>query len=326
MDEGSIGDWGGGGAGLTADASDWGGDYSSGTPTDWSLGGGGLSVNPAEFDFSSFDTGGIGMDNGNYSDVGSDAMSGGSAFDNLMNFFNKNPFGKFASSLIGNKNPALGQTLGMAKNAYNMGKDPTRGTAGSTFGGIAGGALGSLFGPIGSMAGGYIGSQVGKGAMGGSPAYSGPGPEGSKDSGAGQLLTGLGVLYQHNQNQKDIGGQIKNLSSMYGPNSSYAKVMEQQLARRDAASGRRSQYGPRSVELQAALANANSRNAPTLMGLNQQRMQNRGQLMQGIGYGVQQAGGLGNIYNRIFGESGGGTPDPTVDWVGDNGMDLFPGG
>jgi hypothetical protein len=54
---------------------------------------------------------------------------------------------------------------------------------------------------------------------------------------------------------------------MYGPNSPYAQQMRQTLDRRDAAAGRRSQYGPREVELQANLANMNSRNAPVLANL-----------------------------------------------------------
>jgi hypothetical protein len=49
---------------------------------------------------------------------------------------------------------------------------------------------------------------------------------------------------------------------MYGPNSAYAQQMRQQLERRDAASGRRSQYGPREVELQAKLAEMASKYGP----------------------------------------------------------------
>lgn len=58
--------------------------------------------------------------------------------------------------------------------------------------------------------------------------------------------------YNELQNQQQQ--QLQALNSLYSPNSPYAQVMRQQLDRRDAASGRRSQYGPREVELQAKLA------------------------------------------------------------------------
>jgi hypothetical protein len=51
------------------------------------------------------------------------------------------------------------------------------------------------------------------------------------------------------------------LADMYGPNSSYATQMAQTLARKDAASGRNSQYGPRAVQLQAMLADKGSQYA-----------------------------------------------------------------
>jgi len=51
------------------------------------------------------------------------------------------------------------------------------------------------------------------------------------------------------------------LADMYGPNSSYAQQLQQTLARKDAASGRNSQYGPRSVQLQAMLADKGSQYA-----------------------------------------------------------------
>ena len=51
------------------------------------------------------------------------------------------------------------------------------------------------------------------------------------------------------------------LADMYGPNSSYATQMAQTLARKDAASSRNSQYGPRAVQLQAMLADKGSQYA-----------------------------------------------------------------
>jgi hypothetical protein len=61
-----------------------------------------------------------------------------------------------------------------------------------------------------------------------------------------------------NENYNNLAAQqqqqIQSLTDLYGPNSPYAQTMRQQLDRRDAASGRRSQYGPREVELMSKLA------------------------------------------------------------------------
>lgn len=80
---------------------------------------------------------------------------------------------------------------------------------------------------------------------------------------AGSLM-GLYSAYQQRKKMADLRGGLQN---MFSPDSAYAQQMGQQLARRDAAAGRRSQYGPRSVELQARLAELNSRNAPTIQNL-----------------------------------------------------------
>lgn len=91
------------------------------------------------------------------------------------------------------------------------------------------------------------------------------------------ILGGLGA-YGANQTRKDANTQIQGLeasNNLFGPDSPYAQQLRQNLERRDAADGRRSQYGPREVELQAKLAEMNagqaSRNAPALNTLYQQR-------------------------------------------------------
>ena len=63
------------------------------------------------------------------------------------------------------------------------------------------------------------------------------------------------------------GGQMQDLQSLYGQNSPYAQMLRQQLMRQDAAHGRRSQAGSREVELQARLAELNSRNSPEIQKL-----------------------------------------------------------
>jgi hypothetical protein len=75
------------------------------------------------------------------------------------------------------------------------------------------------------------------------------------------IFNGLSTLYGMRQNNVVHNNYVNNLSGMYGQDSPYAQMLRQQLERRDAAAGRRSQYGPREVELQAQLAQMNSRNA-----------------------------------------------------------------
>lgn len=70
-------------------------------------------------------------------------------------------------------------------------------------------------------------------------------------------------INQRNQAKK-LMGQLNGLSA---PGGAYEQALRKQLERRDAASGRRSQYGPREVELQAKLAELASRNAPSLVNL-----------------------------------------------------------
>lgn len=64
--------------------------------------------------------------------------------------------------------------------------------------------------------------------------------------------TGLGMYQQYRQGQlaRDYANSI---NQMFAPNSPYAQQMQQELARKDAAAGRNSQYGSRAVQLAAAL-------------------------------------------------------------------------
>lgn len=89
----------------------------------------------------------------------------------------------------------------------------------------------------------------------------------------GDVLAGLGSLYNNNAATRDArnaqmginSGVQQQLSDMFGPNSAYAQQLRQQLERQDAKAGRRSQYGPREVELQARLAQMQAQYAPNLM-------------------------------------------------------------
>lgn len=115
----------------------------------------------------------------------------------------------------------------------------------------------------------------------------------------GDMAGSLLGMYQAYQQKKKYGQLAGNLSSMYGPNSPYAQQLQQQLMRRDAAAGRRSQYGPREVELQARLADVNSRMAPTLQSLyGAQGQQGNALLNNGLRFG-QQSGLLGSLGSYV---------------------------
>ena len=94
------------------------------------------------------------------------------------------------------------------------------------------------------------------------------------------ILGGLGLAGASGAREfrQDVNSQINNINAsqaQFGPDSPYAQQLRQQLERRDAQAGRRSQYGPREVELQAKLAEVNAnqqaRNAPTLQKLYEQK-------------------------------------------------------
>ena len=80
-------------------------------------------------------------------------------------------------------------------------------------------------------------------------------------------LMGLYQAYDQRKRAKNLAGQ---LAGNYGPNSAYAQRLRSELQRRDAAGGRRSQYGPREVDFQAKMAGLNAQMAPTLSNLDQQ--------------------------------------------------------
>lgn len=81
------------------------------------------------------------------------------------------------------------------------------------------------------------------------------------------IFSSLAGIYQGNKYQDSVMDLYKSLDNSFAPGSAYEKQMRQQLDRRDAAAGRRSQYGPREVELQAKLAEMRGNQATTLAGL-----------------------------------------------------------
>lgn len=63
----------------------------------------------------------------------------------------------------------------------------------------------------------------------------------------------------------DMAGVSRKLDAMFGTKSESAQTLRSQLERADAAAGRRSQYGPREVELLARLAQLRAQTEPSYM-------------------------------------------------------------
>lgn len=188
-------------------------------------------------------------------------------------------------------------------------------------GAASAGGLNSILNSIGMMAPNTANAigKLGMNAIGGAGTGGGTQPSGIN---TGNVFGSLYQMYQGNQYQDSIKQLYNQLSSQFGPDSAYAKQMRQQLDRRDAAAGRRSQYGPREVELQAKLAENQSRQATTLAGL--LKDSNAGltsQLQGAIGLGNET--GLNNLFgNAVSGVGSGIWADvKNSDWW----KDLFGG-
>ena len=142
---------------------------------------------------------------------------------------------------------------------------------------------------------------------------------GSVLGGTGGGISGLGNLgslftnYNQYDNYKDLIGEIKGI---YSPEGQYAKYLEQQLGRRDAAAGRNSQYGPRLAEMMGRLGDSQAR---ALSGLGPMLQGQQGGLNGMVGAGqrlLDGAGGLQSLWNMFSGGGGGSQggmiPTPTT--------------
>lgn len=186
----------------------------------------------------------------------------------------------------------------------------------------------SALGPIGAIAAAVNGmtglsNGITAGLNGTNTPSSFQGNEGN--TGMMDLLGGLGGMYAGYQGQKEMGNMLGGLQSLYSQNSPYAQAMRQQLARRDAAGGRRSQYGPREVELQAKLAQMASNQIPAMGQLAQNKaIARNNMLMSGLGL-ANKSGAIDWLRNSMF---GGGLYDRSASALVDSGSlsNLFSGG
>lgn len=258
--------------------------------------------------------------------------------------FISNPFAKAALSMI-DKQGVFGP-VSMVANIANKGATQGNKGAGQGFGSAFGSMIGSALGPVGSMVGGALGGYAGQSLGGvtaneGMQGVPGQGTDGLGGGGMlGDLAGGLAGMYMGNRAKGQYNQAINSLNDIYSPNGVYAQQLRQQLERRDAASGRRSQYGPREAQLMAALADrqAQTLSSPGYANLMQQRgnAQNQGlntllalmsknnlgqRAWNGIS-GAMQGGGLQSLFNNGYSNNWDFAPNdgPQLD---DFGGDLF---
>lgn len=79
---------------------------------------------------------------------------------------------------------------------------------------------------------------------------------------------GLAGMWLANRQRRDASRMLNEIG---GGTGAYGEQMKRQLMARDAASGRRSDYGGREMQLQSALAQMAARNAPAINQLTQQK-------------------------------------------------------
>lgn len=110
--------------------------------------------------------------------------------------------------------------------------------------------------------------------------------------GWGDMAQGLMGLYAANK-QRRMARDLRN--QMGGNRSAYGTQLQRELQRRDAAAGRRSNYGGRAVELQSSLAKLDSQNAPAMAQLQQAEL---GGLMNMFQTGLRYGGKSGWFGDR----------------------------
>jgi hypothetical protein len=159
---------------------------------------------------------------------------------------------------------------------------------------------------------GYINGPIGKTAQSiygpSNPnlqaTASGAAAGGDGGGGWGQGISALASLYKgyaaNKQVQKtkdELNNQLNGALSSYAPGSAYGTELRKTLEAKDAASGRRSQYGSREVQLAALLADKQNSvrqaymgQAPTILAANQQIAGNKN----------AQVADLFNLYGKNY--------------------------
>lgn len=225
----------------------------------------------------------------------------------LADAFKSNPqededgFGKFAKNVfsfisnpvvstigkMADKSGLFGPAMNIANIANKSATAPSLAESNAAVGkGLTGIGLGMIGNPVG-MAAGLVAGALGLGSsLGGVTANQGmsgvpgQGTDGLGGGMIGDVAQGLAGLYMGNRAKGQYNQALNGLNDIYSPNGVYAQQLRQQMERRDAAAGRRSQYGPREAQLMAALADSQARtmSSPGYANLMQQRgiAQNQG--------------------------------------------------
>jgi len=193
---------------------------------------------------------------------------------------------------------AKGAALGGTSAALQGGnlEDIAKGAAiGGATGGVGAGVSSAAGGGVlGNIAGGAAAAETREAATGGQQGgQTVPQQQTQQSVPWGDIIGGGLGLYGATRARGDTRAELESLRSLYGGNSAYAQQMQQALERKDAAAGRRSQYGTRAVELQARLAENAARLAPTLAGMTTQQSQQRNQQLNNV-YGLLKSSGLIN--------------------------------
>lgn len=113
----------------------------------------------------------------------------------------------------------------------------------------------------------------------------------------GSLASLLYSMYSRNNIANQLKGTMDTINGMYKPGSDEANWMQHELEARDAAAGRRSQYGPRSVELNSKLAQArmSALNSPAYLALQGAYLNN-----------APGSGGLSDLFGAMSSGTNGG--------------------
>jgi hypothetical protein len=114
-------------------------------------------------------------------------------------------------------------------------------------------------------------------------------------------LGNLASLFSNYKQYSNTGDLMDDIKGIYSPDGVYAKELEKQLARRDAAAGRNSQYGPRLAELMARLGDSQARSLSGLGGM-MQTQQGGLNGMLGAGQRVLEGTGILDKLFSIFGD------------------------
>lgn len=260
---------------------------------------------------------------------------------NLMNFVSKGLPPPMAAALGIGIHGFNGQTIGNITQGALAGMMGPIGIGLSALGNMTGQSLGNSIAAIPSMSNSDVSSANASTASPGNAAGGFMG-----NGGWGELAQGLAGMYMGNRSTGQYNDALGSLNNIFSPDSPYAQMMRQQMERKDAAGGRRSQYGPRETQLAALLAQhqASTLSSPGYANMMQQRntsqnqglntllsllSKNSGRIGNGI-QGMMQGGGLQSMFNNGYSDQWGmgANAGPQLPNMGGGGMfgGADPGG